>query len=556
MGGVFAFPWATFHAKIELEPPCDPKWGRPLAPPKFSCGHIPQGFVKPNHTRPNFGPHLPPPTAIMPCALQNTVSGTSAQIMYNGANVQGLVGTEGSLFRFTAAKITSFSVCLFRMRATQGMKALGETQYTIALKRAGSMLYQVVLAMSFAGIAAKHSNTLLDATAYSSGGILESSPSGLQALPAWAPYVGLIALHETVMEVASQPLIKMSNDYQLFVEECLGVAGKSASIMMGEFGSDAEQAERSKTAMMVYVPLAVFFSRFSGFAMPMTVLQFHVIRFNFCLADMTKCLRLPFVLSSDFGLSAVSGEVSAYSSLDASNGYIDLYVRPASGAPVKLLANETALMECYLIANFVFLGDAEAAEMAQSSYQQWVPMSQQARLSVTGSSGVDQSEVKMDLNFVVPTASISFIARRADHTANWVGRWSELAANGPYSVAAGALPISPLKSLRIDVDHQPRVDILAAEAHQLNQYWYCSTMTTKFIYVVSFADQIADAQNSGFFNFAKAGAVTAYLGIDGECFTGSWNGAFSDNSSVIVTANARYWVNLRYRSGVLFLSWN
>lgn len=489
-----------------------------------------------------------------------TLNAANAMITVTGKNVEALIAdTVASIFMFVAEKMSMFSAHMHHLRISSGTPSFG-SEHSISLRRGGDYLYQTYYVMIAPGIVALDAtgggvagdyygsfapiDNLAHTLDYAGGAAADIAAAIRQ--PYYSGFAGIMAIEWAIFHTAESPLAKVTNDYMLFVEECLGYAGKSARAMVGKYASIEEACQRAQKSQTWVVPLAFPWTRCSGFALPLVMLTIASATIKVQLKGILDLIVKPAVAESQ--LTSGGGAADQWGT-----GRLSLRFRPdtvtwasisggAAGGAKAAFASSLAiladshLIDAYLLCNFAFISKAERYEVVSSAFQQFVPVQSTVTFKPT-SPAAPADDVEFTAPPLRPNSVVyafGWVSRRQSQIA--LNKWDELTAgfdaDGPAPDAGvvadtgrDLVDLYILKQVEVTFTQSPRISGAVVGGvhllHQIQQYQHCSTMSTLHLLLFSFADQMADAQPNGFQNCAKLDDIVATFTIAKEAYIGN-----------------------------------
>ena len=188
----------------------------------------------------------------------------------------------------------------------------------------------------------------------------------------WVNWVGHALVKNVEIEIGGQRIDKHYGDWLHIWNELSQTAGKQAGYanMVGNVDklyrpTTAAGADATKPGLLLFVPLQFWFCRNPGLALPLIALQYHEVKINLEFRQLSE-------------LIGISGNAAPTGSLKSASLYVD----------------------------YIYLDTDERRRFAQVSHEYLIE-----QLQFTGDESVNQSNVKVKLNFNHPVKELVWVVQ-------------------------------------------------------------------------------------------------------------------------------------------------
>jgi hypothetical protein len=215
----------------------------------------------------------------------------------------------------------------------------------------------------------------------------------------WLDWPGHIFIKTVEVEIGGQRIDKHYSDWLHIWNELTQAPGRQAGYaslvghgtLTDPLYNDTESA-KTKPGAILYIPLEFWFCRNPGLALPLIALQYHEVKINLELAD----------VSSMYWAAAMTEPNSG----------------PLNGRTVwttnqSVISSIPQIDECSLYVDYVFLDTDERRRFAQVSHEYLIE-----QLQFTGDESTSGNTNKIKMNFNHPCKGLYWIVQLDDHTTN------------------------------------------------------------------------------------------------------------------------------------------
>jgi hypothetical protein len=218
-------------------------------------------------------------------------------------------------------------------------------------------------------------------------------------------------------------------------------------------------AASSIAATTIYIPLQFWFNRNIGLALPLIALQYHDVKFEINLRQVTDC----YIVTDTSGVTLTSGNtISPAPSLSDASLYID----------------------------YIYLDNEERKRFAQNPHEYLIE-----QLQVPGTETYSNSNVVSKVNLNHPVKEIIWTVQLQSNYLNGVNKWLDFDNSGD----------EPVTTAQLKLNNQDRFASRAGfYFSKVQPYQHHTDIPTgSGIYVYSFAIYPEDHQPSGTTNFSR-----------------------------------------------------
>jgi len=301
---------------------------------------------------------------------------------------------------------------------------------------------------------------------------------------AWTRNAGYALLKSIELEVGGQRIDKHYSEWLYLWAELSRKQGHVSGLdnMVGNAASlnnDTAPAGQAGThsGSTLYVPLAFWFCRNPGLALPLIALQYHEVKVNIEFRE----------LSGMFNSSAADGLTAGATTSSLSLGSAVLYV------------------------DYIYLDTDERRRFAQSSHEYLIE-----QVQFTGNEAVSSASAKVKLNFNHPVKELVWVYRLAssDTHTQWFNFTDSLGASAAGVTVNGDLSAgsNPVATAKLQLNGHDRFAERPGDYFNLVQcYQHHSNVPSTGVCVYSFSLNPENHQPSGTCNFSRIDNATLSL---------------------------------------------
>ena len=336
----------------------------------------------------------------------------------------------------------------------------------------------------------------------------------------WTRNLGNIMIRNVELEIGGQRIDKQYGEWMVIWAELTLPAGQVAGYaeMVGNtvdlYGPDTVLPSLPagtncfQTPKVLYIPLQFFFCRNVGLALPLIALQYHEVKINVELRNLSEVLNA----NDDEGNPTAIPQVS--------------------------------LVRGSLWVDYIYLDTDERRRFAQVSHEYLIE-----QLQFTGQETLTGANERVRLNFNHPVKELVWVSRLA--VAEAQNQWSNFTTGtvmggGPCDGAYSGT--DPMVAAKLQLNGHDRFDTRLARYFNLVQpYQHHTNIPNNGIYVYSFALKPEEHQPSGSVNLSRIDNATFQMNFASALFDGT---TYGTNRTVTLLMYAHSYNVLRIMSGM------
>jgi len=236
----------------------------------------------------------------------------------------------------------------------------------------------------------------------------------------------------------------------------------------------------TKPEYTIIIPLDLWFSKFSGLAIPLVALQYHDVEITVKLRKFSEC---------------------AYMELQGTEEYINLD---------QIFDNENLSYEMYLSLDYIYLDKDERAKFAKTGHEYLIEQLQYAKFD-----DITTPRFSVDINFNHPVKEFFWFIQKDNYIINDTGAdktyWLNFTTNTNYIN-------NPILETQLFLNHNERFNYTGDYFNYLQPYNCHNNTPADGINVYSFSINPQEHQPSGTCNLSSIKNVTFNFIIDPEMF--------------------------------------
>lgn len=409
------------------------------------------------------------------------------QLVSIGAQDVFLIGNpQITFFRVTYQRHTNFAAECIEQTVNGGEANKFGGRSTVTITRSGDLLG--AMHIEFALGALSGTISAISQSIYNSSSTEKvSSVQNGDLRWCYVNYIGYRLLKQVTIEIGGQPIDRHYATWYYMWFELSTPAAKREGLQKMVGGYDVTESPlaisaNGRLARTLYVPLVFWFNTHPGLALPLIALQYHEVRLEIQLEDLSNCV----VLMTDFAAIGSTQNVLEVEWLPYSDGN-------------SLLALTTPTLNMSVWAVYYYLDSAERKRFAQNSHEYLIKQVQEIQESgITFTSAAPNKRIDYrTFNHPVSFNVWGFRNARTGFSPDW----TNFTNSPPFLQFLGANPIADHK---LTLNGNDRYNAKSVDYYNLVQpYNHFPAIPPTGILSYSYALQPVEHQPSGSLNFSR-----------------------------------------------------